>query len=63
MQFCLTLKTYCNQQNRKLEVLLPVNAVETYDAPNHSADAMQNAALTIMNQAGIKLTSEVIYHE
>jgi len=63
MQFSLTLKTYCNQQNRNLEVLLPVNAVETYDAPGHPADAMQSAALQIMEQAGIHLISEVIYHE
>lgn len=63
MQFCLTLKTYCNQENRMLEVLLPVNAAETYDAPNHHADTMQSAALQIMEQAGIQLTSEVIYHE
>lgn len=63
MQFCLTLKTFCNQENKKLEVLLPVNAVETYDAPNHNADSMQKAALAIMLQAGIQLTSEVIYHE
>ena len=63
MQFCLTLKTFCNQENRTLEVLLPVNAVETYDAPNHNADSMQKCALEIMAQAGIYLTSEVIYHE
>lgn len=63
MQFCLTLKTYCNQQNRKLELLLPVNAVETYDAPDHPADTMQSAALHLMAQAGIQLASEVLYHE
>ena len=63
MQFCLTLKTYCNQENRALEVLLPVNAVETYDTPNHNADEMQNAALQMMAQAGITLTSEVIFDE
>ncbi len=63
MQFCLTLKTYCNQQNRKLEILLPVNAVETYDAPGHDAEQMQAAALQIMAQAGIHLTSEMIYHD
>ena len=59
MQFCLTLKTYCNQQNRKLEVIVPMNAVETYDAPNHHADIMQSAALDIMAQAGIKIIPEV----
>ena len=62
LQFALTLKTYCNQNDRKLEVLLPVNAVETYDAPGHNADLLQAAALQIMQQAGITLVKEVAYN-
>ena len=61
MQFCLTLKTLCNQANRPMEVLVPVNAVETYDAPGHNADECNAAALQFMQQAGITLTSEIIY--
>lgn len=62
MQFALTLKTFCNQNNRHLEIIIPVNAVETYDAPNHCADVMQTVALQMMTQAGIKLISEVSYN-
>ncbi len=63
MQFALSLKTYGNQNNRKLEVLVPVNTVATYDAPGHSGDLMQVMALQIMAQAGITLTAEVAYDE
>ncbi len=62
MQFALSLKTYGNQMNRKLEVLVPVNTVETYDAPGHNGDLMQTMALQIMAQAGITLTAEVDYN-
>lgn len=62
MQFALSLKTYGNQKNRNLEVLVPVNTVETYDAPGHNADLMQTMALQMMAQAGITLTAEVDYN-
>ncbi len=63
MQFCLTLRTFCNQSERNMEVLLPVNAVETYDAPGHNADLCGSMALQFMQQAGIVLTKEVAYND
>ena len=60
MQFCLTLKTLCNQANRPMEVIVPRNAVETYDAPGHDADYCSAAALMLMQQAGITVTDTVI---
>ncbi|MDE6005566.1 MAG: cysteine hydrolase [Oscillospiraceae bacterium] len=63
MQFALSLKAFCNQNNKNLEIIIPVNTVETYDALNHNAELMQLMALQIMAQAGIKLISEVNYHE
>ncbi len=59
MQFALTLKTFCNQSERNLNIILPVNAVETYDAPNHNADLCGMMALQFMAQAGITLTKEI----
>ncbi|MCR5717510.1 MAG: cysteine hydrolase [Oscillospiraceae bacterium] len=59
MQFCLTLKTLCNQADRPMEILLPVDAVETYDAPGHDAEACNAAALQFMQQAGITLTDTI----
>ena len=55
MQFCLTLKTLCNQADRALEVVLVPEAAATYDAPGHDGDASQAAALQFMAQAGIRL--------
>ena len=63
MQFALSLKAFCNQNNKNLEIIIPVNTVETYDACNHNAELMQLIALQIMAQAGVKLVSEVDYHE
>ena len=60
MQFSLTLKTLCNQADRPMQVLLPVNAVETYDAPGHNADECNAAALQFMAQAGITLTNAIV---
>lgn len=59
MQFALSLKAFCNQNNKNLEIIIPVNTVQTYDAPNHHAELMQLVALQIMAQAGIKLIAEV----
>lgn len=59
MQFCLTLKTLCNQADRPMEVLVPCNAVETYDVPGHDAEFCGSAALMFMQQAGITLTREI----
>lgn len=61
MQFALALKCYANQQNRPLEVIVPVNAVETYDAPAHNADLMQTMALQMLANAGITLVKEAEY--
>ncbi len=63
MQFALSLKCFGNQRNRAFEVIVPVNAVETYDAPAHHADLMQVMALQMLANAGITLTGEVQYHD
>lgn len=59
MQFCLTLKTWYTQQNRNIDIYIPVNAVETYDAPNHDADFMNIAAYKLMKDSGIKFVKEI----
>jgi len=59
MQFCLTLKTWYTQQNRNIDIYIPVNAVETYDAPGHDADFMNIAAYKLMKDSGIKFVKEI----
>lgn len=59
MQFCLTLKTWYTQQNRNIDIYIPVNAVETYDAPGHDADFMNIAAYKLMKDSGIRFVKEI----
>ncbi len=59
MQFCLTLKTWYTQQNRNIDIYIPVNAVETYDAPGHDADFMNIAAYKLMKDCGVKFVKEI----
>lgn len=59
MQFCLTLKTWYTQQNRNIDIYIPVNAVETYDAPCHDADFMNIAAYKLMKDSGIRFVKEI----
>lgn len=59
MQFCLTLKTWYTQQNRSIEIFIPINAVETYDALGHDADFMNIAAYKLMKDSGIKFVKEI----
>jgi len=63
LQFALSLRAYCNQTNRNMRIIVPVNTVETYDAPTHNGDLMQTMALQIMAQAGIELAAEVQYDD
>jgi len=57
--FCITLKTYFNQADRKSRIIVPVNAVETYDSDIHNAEFMNLSALMIMETNGIELAKEI----
>lgn len=59
MQFCLSLKTYFTQKNEAVSIIVPVNCVETYDAPYHSSDFTNLAAYKLMKDSGIRFVSAV----
>lgn len=59
LQFALTLKTYFNTQNIESEIIVPISAVETYDAPWHNGDAMNLFALYNMQMNGIKIVGKI----
>ena len=48
-----SLPSYC------LKIIIPKNAVETYDALNHDRDEYNNMAFKFMEQAGIKLVKKL----
>lgn len=58
-QFALTLKTWFNMNNKKVRVIVPVNAVETYDLGLHNGDLMNVMALYNMMINGIEVAQEV----
>jgi nicotinamidase-related amidase len=58
-QFAVTLKTWFNMKNRKVRVIVPVNAVETYDLGLHNADLMNVMALYNMTTNGIEVVKGV----
>lgn len=58
-QFTKTLKAYFNMLDQGSRVIVPVNAVETFDLGNHYAELMNVMALYSMMGAGIELVASV----
>ena len=55
LQFVLAAKAWHNARNRPLRLILPIDLVDTFDAPGHPADLMNLAALSLMRSAGAAL--------
>ena len=58
-QFAITLKTWFNMQNKNYRVIVPVNAVDTYDLGIHNGDLVNVMALYNMIINGIEVVKEV----
>ncbi len=58
-QFAIALKTWFNMNNVNGRVIVPVNAVETYDFGLHNGDMMNVMALYSMILNGIEVVQEV----
>ena len=58
INLAIPLQNYFDQVNRDINIEVPVDAVETYDAPNHHADEWNNMAFRFMEQSGIKLVKK-----
>lgn len=58
-QFAITLKTWFNKQNRKSRIIVPINAVATYDFGLHYGNLTHVMALYNMMINGIEVVVEV----
>lgn len=58
IQAVIPSKCLFNQLNRKVEVIVPKNAMDTYDAPLHNRDEYNDIAYKLMDQAGIQLVKK-----
>lgn len=58
-QFAITLKTYFNEKNKPVRVILPANAVETYSFGSHEGDLINLLALYNMHICGIEVIDKI----
>lgn len=54
-QFAITLKTWFNMQDQQVRIIVPANAVDTYDLGLHNGDLMNVMALYNMVMNGIEV--------
>lgn len=55
----IPLKNYFNQYNRDVEIVVPLDSVDTFDAPNHNRIEYKYASNILMEQSGIKLVKTI----
>jgi nicotinamidase-related amidase len=60
LQLALTLKAHFNRLNQSSRIIVPKNAVDTYDAPRHNAELMHVIALYNMMINGIEIVDRII---
>ncbi|HIQ58531.1 MAG TPA: cysteine hydrolase [Candidatus Merdivicinus intestinavium] len=56
-QFALTLKAWANQADSPLNVIVPRQLVETYDAPGHPAELWNGLALHTLAANGVSVVN------
>jgi len=59
LQFALVLKTFFQSENRPSRIIVPINAVNTFETPDHPGDLYHLMALALMNAGGIELVRGV----
>ena len=55
MNLAIPLQNYFDQEDREVEIVVPMDAVETYDADWHKANEWNDMAYKFMTQGGMKL--------
>lgn len=58
MNLAIPLQNYFDEMNQRVDIIIPKNAVETYDAPMHSRDEYNEMAFKLYEQSGIKLVKK-----
>lgn len=59
LQFTLSLKAYFNETNKDKRIIVPMNAVDTYDLGSHNAYLMNLFALYNMKLNGIEIVDKI----
>jgi len=59
LQFALSLKAYFNEENMIKRIIVPMNAVETYEGGSHDGYIMNLFALYNMYTSGIEIVDKI----
>jgi len=59
LNFAVPLKNYFNEIDRRVRVIVPKNAVETYDMEGHGRGQFNAMAFTLMAQAGVQVLETI----
>jgi len=59
LQFTITLKAYFNEMNEDKRIIVPMNAVDTYDLGSHNGYLMNLFALYNMHINGIEVVDKI----
>ena len=60
MNLAIPLKNFFNQINRNVNIIVPENAVDTYNIPGvHDRDEWNEMAFRFMKQAGIQVVKKL----
>lgn len=59
LQAVIPIKTFLNEYDLDVKVIVPKNMVETYNAPNHSRDEYNEIAFKLMANSGIDVVEEL----
>ena len=59
-QLALSLKAYFNNKNIMKNIIVPMNLVETYDAPPHDAELINIMSIYNMHINGIEILKELV---
>lgn len=55
----MPLKNYFDENNRDVEIVIPLDSIDTFDSPNHNRLEYQKASNKLMEQTGIKLVRTI----
>lgn len=58
MDLAIPLKKYFDENNLDINIVIPENAVDTYNAPSHIRDEWNQMAFCFMKQAGIEIVKK-----
>lgn len=60
INLAIPLQNFFDEHNRIVKIIIPKNAVETYDSPTHPREEYNEIAFKLMSQTGIKLVETYI---